>query len=416
MELWERLKGQQTKRQIKLGTSSSILKNQKETLEARLKELFDEKAYSTALDKDQRMGRRIHGVDLKKPLNPEQAILMIDLLDHYSIISFPEQGHPTFELGFLERLANHFGAPLPHPKNYANYVEFKKSGEELKLLPKDKQTRSLCDKAFPGNIKCIDGAESPAVYVVTNLPGSGKNEEEQLASGLHWHTDIEFEPVPLSTSMFYVQCVPISREHQNGTWVPDVRPADGFYHPDSNKDLNSRRFDLPLNGETAYADTASAFEDLPKDKQKELEKIQVRRRLRVSDAGWLTPLVYRNPRTGRQSLHSPVWASRGKNVAPVQIDGFSETQTREYLDELEAHVLQQKYRYDHLHQPGDVTIWSNFATLHNAPPVKSKICSPEDARLMYRISCKGEPSYHLPRKDTDEWLAANISPPYQSNI
>ena len=113
MKPWQRTEGQQTKRQIKLGTSSSILKNQKETLEARLKELFDEKAYSTALDKDQRMGRRIHGVDLKKPLNPKQAILMIDLLDHYSIISFPEQGHPTFELRFLERLANHFGAPLP---------------------------------------------------------------------------------------------------------------------------------------------------------------------------------------------------------------------------------------------------------------------------------------------------------------
>ena len=124
-----------------MGNNSSILKDQNETLEARLKELFDEKAHSTELDKSQRMGRRIHGVDLKNPLNPEQAILMIDLLDHYSIISFPEQDHPTFQLGFLERLANHFGAPLPHPKNYANYVEFKKNGGVLKLLPKDEQTR-----------------------------------------------------------------------------------------------------------------------------------------------------------------------------------------------------------------------------------------------------------------------------------
>jgi len=36
------------------------------------------------------------------------------------------------------------------------------------------------------------------------------------------------------------------------------------------------------------------------------------------------------------------------------------------------------------------------------------------ARLLYRISCKGDPSYELPRSDTDEWIAANISPPYRT--
>ena len=99
-----------------------------------------------------------------------------------------------------------------------------------------------------------------------------------------------------------------------------------------------------------------------------------------------------------------------------EIDGLSDQQTRDYLDEIECHVLQRKYRYDHVHQAGDVTIWSNFSTLHNAPPVKSRICRPEDARLMYRVSCKGEPSYHLPRQDTDQWLKDNIDPPYRSTV
>jgi len=40
--------------------------------------------------------------------------------------------------------------------------------------------------------------------------------------------------------------------------------------------------------------------------------------------------------------------------------------------------------------------------------------TPEDARLMYRISCKGEPSYGLPRQDTEEWINNNILPPYRS--
>jgi taurine dioxygenase len=250
--------------------------------------------------------------------------------------------------------------------------------------------------------------------VVTNLPGSGPDQTEQVTSGLHWHTDIEFEPVPLSTSMFYVQRAPTSRKAKQGTWVDDEPPVEGFYHPDSDATLNERRLLLPLNGETAYADTVRALADLPEQKQRQLEQTLVRRRLRVTDPGWLIPLVYTNPRTGTKSLHSPIWASRGKNIAPVQIDGLTDQETREFLDEIEAHILQPKYRYDHVHQAGDVTVWSNFATVHNAPPSKSVINSADDARLMYRISCKGEPSYQLPRPDSDAWLADNILPPYRT--
>jgi ectoine hydroxylase-related dioxygenase (phytanoyl-CoA dioxygenase family) len=35
-----------------------------------------------------------------------------------------------------------------------------------------------------------------------------------------------------------------------------------------------------------------------------------------------------------------------------------------------------------------------------------------DTRLLFRLSCKGEPCYSLPRSDDPEWIKANISPPY----
>ena len=171
---------------------------------------------------------------------------------------------------------------------------------------------------------------------------------------------------------------------------------------------------MPLNGETAYADTAAAYADFTDEEQRELDKVMVRRRLRKGDSGWLIPLVYENPRTGAKSLHSPIWASRGKNIAPVEVDGMSDDESREFLDQIEAHILKPEYRYDHIHAAGDVTIWSNFATVHNAPPAKSVINTPEDARLMYRFSCKGEPSFNLPREDSDEWINDNILPPYRS--
>lgn len=359
------------------------------------------------------MGRRITGIDLTKTLNTEQAELLIALLDAFGVITFPDQDKEGFKVTNLERLANHFGAPLPHPKNYANYLAYQRGEAPLTIKPVEEQTASLCSSAFPGQITCLDGADSPAVYVVNNLTQSGAGKEEQIASGLHWHTDIEFEPCPLSTSMFYVHKVPSPREH-NGHWVPNKLPNSGFYHPESDSVLTERRLELPLNGETAYADTAAAFKDLPLEQQQALEKTMVRRRFKKSDEGWLAPIVYTNPRTGSKSLHSPVWASRGKNIAPAQIEGLSNDESRAFLDELEKHVLNPKYRYDHQHREGDVTIWSNFSTLHNAPPAKSVVNSIDDARLMYRISCKGEPAFNLPRQDSDDWLKGNIAPPYQT--
>ena len=379
-----------------------------------LQNLFGPQTKTEPLIDDHHMGRRIYGVDLTQPLSGEQAKLMVDLLDHFNVVCFPGQDQNNFRVTYLERLANHFGAPIPHPKNYANYIEYKKKQVPLQLLPTEEQTCTRCDQAFPETWQCLPGANSPAVYIVTNLVNSGPDKEEEVVGGLHWHTDIEFEPIPLSTSMFYVQSAPTTRNSPDGNWVSNVPREAGFYHPESSAELMQRRNQLPLNGETAYTNTAAAYADLSQEDQQQLDRVMLRRRLRKGDPGWLIPLVYTNPRTGVKSLHSPVWASRGKNIAPVEVDGMSDDESRLFLDRLEAHVLQPQYRYDHIHTPGDVTLWSNFSTLHNAPPAKSVINNPADARLMYRISCKGEPSYVLPRQDPQGWINDNISPPYTS--
>ena len=382
--------------------------------ETELQRLFGSEVSLEPLTTEERMGRRICGVDLTRPLTSHQAQLIVALLDHYRLVSFAAQDQSRFRLRDLERLANHFGAPIPHPKNYANYLSYKKHQVPLQLLPVERQTATLSNQAFPDELRCRPDADSPAVYTVTNLVNSGPDKQEEVVGSLHWHTDIEFEPVPLSTSMFYVQAVPTTRQSPTGTWVSPTPREAGFYHPDSPAELAARRNVLPLNGETAYTDTLAAYADLPLSEQQQLDKVMVRRRLRLGDPGWLIPLVYTNPRTGAKSLHSPVWASRGKNIAPVEVDGLTDDASREFLDKLEAHVLLPQYRYDHIHRPGDVTLWSNFATLHNAPPAKSVINTPEDARLMYRISCKGDPSYSLPRRDPDNWINDNIVPPYRS--
>lgn len=380
--------------------------------DADLETLFGAEATITPLTSPERMGRRIDGVDLSGPLSPEQAQLLVALLDRHQVVCFPGQDRHGLDVHGLERLANHFGAPIPHPRNYANYG----SGEELELLPVERRASTLNDEAFPGEIACWPGADSPAVYIVSNVAGGGPDVEPVIAGGQHWHTDIEFEPIPLSTSMFFVHRVPTTRDAPGDTWVTNPPREHGFYHPDSPADLAERREALPLDGETAYTDTAAAYAALPADERADLDATMVRRRLRRGDPGWLVPLVHTNPRTGTKSLHSPVWASRGKRIAPCEVDGLSEDESRHFLDRLEAHCLRPEFRYDHVHTPGDVTIWSNFSTLHVAPPVKRSINDPADARLMYRMSCKGEPSYDLPRNDSQPWIDENIVPPYRSPI
>ena len=78
--------------------------------------------------------------------------------------------------------------------------------------------------------------------------------------------------------------------------------------------------------------------------------------------------------------------------------------------------MQPQFRYDHPHVPGDVTLWDNYMTLHNSPPIKSNITSLDDTRLLYRLSCKGEPTLTLPRNDAAEWLEEHIRGGYTTPL
>ena len=105
--------------------------------------------------------------------------------------------------------------------------------------------------------------------------------------------------------------MPVARDAPNGQWVePPTASGPAPYFPGSEAELMALRKRLPLNGETAFADTAAAFAALPLEEQAKLEAVRVRRRLNAEDEGWLTPLVRTDPRSGVKSLHSPVWASR----------------------------------------------------------------------------------------------------------
>lgn len=390
----------------------------KQGLELRLQTLFGDEARSEHPVAGSSTGVRLTGIDLCQPLHEAQVEFLLDVLSRSRIVCIAGQDLARFSLAHFERFANHWGAPIPHPSNFMRggkpAQQDGASDGPFELIPYDKRKAAAADKTLSGRLRCLPH-ESPAVLVATNLLGKVDGEGTQLLPGGSWHTDVEYERLPIYVSMFLAHCSPSARDAAGGTWIdePGADVPDPYFDG-SDDELMRLRKQLPLNGETAYADTVAAFAALPAEEQVALQGIQLRRRLNDGDEGWLAPLVRIDPRSGLKSLHSPVWASRPGIRPAIEVDGMGMQESRDFLDRLEAHVLQPQFRYNHVHVPGDVTIWNNYMTLHNSPPIKANINSIDDARLLYRLSCKGEPSLSLPRGDDPAWLAAHIAGSYST--
>ena len=364
------------------------------------------------------LGLRLTGIDLSRPLTPDQVECLLDCLSHARLVSIAGQDLERFSLSHFERFANHWGAPIPHPSNFLRggkpAQQDGASDGEIEYLPYKARKAAIANETLPSELQCLPH-ESPAVLIATNLLGRVESNSPTWIPGGSWHTDVEYEPLPIYVSMFLVHHSPEARNAPGGNWVTPPEPgSDHPYFDDSDEELLALRTRLPLNGETAFADTAAAFAALPPEQQAELETMQVRRRLNEEDEGWLAPLVRTDSRSGIKSLHSPVWASRPGVRPAIEVDGMDREASRAYLDELEKHVLQPEFRYDHHHRPGDVTIWNNYMTLHTSPPILTNINALEDARLLYRLSCKGSPSLTLPRQDDPSWLASHVVGSYST--
>ena len=396
------------------------LRNTIQDLDRELKALFGVEARSEGPLAASGAGLRFSGVDLCRRLDPEQVAFLLDALSRFRIICIAGQDLANFSLAHFERFANHWGAPVPHPNNFMRggkpAQQDGASDGPIQLIPSEQRTAAAVNAAFPGQVQCLPH-DSPTVLVTANFRGGVVEQAPvRVTAGGSWHTDIEYEPLPIYVSMFLAHRMPVSRDAPGRNWVEDPDGADPTqarpYYEGSDEELMRLRKSLPLNGETAFADTAAAFAALPLAEQDELERVQLCRRLNEGDEGWLAPLVRTNPRSGIKSLHSPIWASRPRVRPAVEVEGLSVEESRVFLDKLEAHVLQPEFRYDHLHAPGDVTLWDNYMTLHNSPPIKANIKSLDDTRLLYRLSCKGESALSLPRCDAPEWLRAHIAGSY----
>jgi taurine dioxygenase len=93
--------------------------------------------------------------------------------------------------------------------------------------------------------------------------------------------------------------------------------------------------------------------------------------------GQAHPAVIRDPGTGKPA----VFLGRRPRA---YIMGLSLAESEALLDDLWKHAVQPSNVYEHAWQPGDVLIWSNYATMHRRDEFDKKT-----VRRMHRSQIKG---------------------------
>lgn len=175
----------------------------------------------------------------------------------------------------------------------------------------------------------------PEVIVLSNIVENGKPIGIRDA-GQYWHTDRSYVRDPAWSSLLHAIRVPV-----------DERGV--------------------TRGDTQFASTVAAFAALPAATQERLRGLQAVHRYvyrytkapedRLPDVAH--PVVLHHPYTGRESLY----VNKGFTFGIV---GMDDTEAGTLLEELFAHVAQPRFIYTHHWRKGDVVMWDNFATQHNA--------------------------------------------------
>jgi taurine dioxygenase len=267
------------------------------------------------------LGLALTGVDLSKPLDDATFREIEQAFFDGQVLAIKNQRlEPQHFLAFARR----FGRPEPHVIDQFHHPAF------------------------------------PDILILSNRKRDGQ--PIGLAdAGSYFHTDYSYLDVPARVTMLYSIEVP------------------------------------KRGGNTLFADMYSAYDDLPETTKRRIENLVVLHHYgnrddldetsrtaasKLSDeqktkVNWVRhPLVRTHYGSGRKALYAVSGSSFG-------IEGMPEDEAVQLLDELKHHATQEKYRYSHAYEAGDVVLWDDLSLLHAAT-----LTDPGDPRTLWRITVK----------------------------
>ena len=257
------------------------------------------------------LGARVEGIDLAQPLSDEQFKQLEQALGQYGVLSYPKQNLTSLQ---LKEFSARFGRL---EINVANLYQ------------------------EPG---------LPEVMILSNKVENGKPLGLSDA-GQDWHTDMSYSSMIAFTNVLYGIEIP----HRDGEPLGHTEFCN----------MHAAYEDLPLELKTKL-DGMTITHDFAKfwDKMR-LEKGSARPPLtdaqRKAKPPVSHPIFLMHPITGKKVLY----ANPGYSM---RINELPEEESDRILAFLSGHQLQKKYQYRHRWSVGDVLMWDNMGTLHNAVP------------------------------------------------
>jgi taurine dioxygenase len=278
------------------------------------------------------LGARIEGIDLNQPVSDDDFKRILRALGEHGVLCFPEQ---QLETPALVRFGRMFGELEINVANQFHEPDF------------------------------------PEVMVLSNIKKDGKPVGLGDA-GQGWHTDMSYSrDIALANVLYAIEVPRRSGKPLGDTQFRNMHLA----YDDLSADIKSR-----LSGRTATHDFAKFWDMMlqrPGSLRAPLTPEQRAKKPPVSQ-----PIFRTHPITGRLVLYcNPGYT--------VRIDDMPETESAELLAYLFAHQEQEKFFYAHQWTEGDVLMWDNIGTVHNAVPDYH----PDEARYMRRVQVMATKDY-----------------------
>ncbi|HEY0296378.1 MAG TPA: TauD/TfdA family dioxygenase [Bordetella sp.] len=255
------------------------------------------------------LGARIKGLDLGRPLSDAQRRAIEQALGRHGVVSFPNQ---TLTARNLRDFAENFGTLEINVANLYHEPDL------------------------------------PEVMILSNLVENGKPIGLSDA-GQDWHTDMSYSETIAFSNVLYGLRIPVRGGQPLGNTE--------FCNMHAAYEELPRELKDELDGMTITHDFNKFWEMMRREKgstRAPLTEAQRRRKPPVSHPVFLT-----HPITGRKVLYAnPGYSMRINELSPAR--------SEQVLAFLFEHQLQEKYRYRHRWTQGDVLMWDNMGTIHNA--------------------------------------------------
>jgi taurine dioxygenase len=256
------------------------------------------------------LGATIESIDLNRELDDRVFGQILRALGRYGVLRFPNQSlDPARQMAFSAR----FGS-----------LEINVAG------------------AFqePGY---------PEIMILSNMTEPNGRPIGARDAGQDWHTDMSYSETIAFANVLYALKVP----HRDG------RPLGGTEFANMHAAYDGLSDDLKtrLDGMSMLHDFNKFWDMMlkrPGTWRQPLTQEQRDRKPPVSH-----PIFLTHPITGKQVLYAnPGYA--------IRINELPEAESDDILAFLFDHQLQAKYRYVHRWSEGDVLLWDDIGTLHNA--------------------------------------------------